>query len=144
MKNIVTAAFVVGIAAFGMLSYGYFRATPGPAGLAGFLPVIEVSPEFFDFGDVAYGDLAEYVFIIKNTGDAPLEIKRISTSCACTTAKAATQIILPGQQTELTVSYNTGAMSGPHGMGEQDRIIYIQSNDPNNSQTEIIIHARVY
>lgn len=144
MKNIVTAVFVVGIAALGMLSYGYFRATPGPASLTGFLPVIEVSPEFFDFGNVAYGDLAEYVFTIKNTGDAPLEIKRISTSCACTTAKAATQIILPGQQTELTVSYNTGAMSGPHGMGEQDRIIYIQSNDPNNPQTEIIIHARVY
>lgn len=144
MQNTGIAIVIVGMAALGMLGYGFFKATPGAGDLAGSLPMIEAEHESFDFGDVVYGDIAKHTFILKNVGSQPLEIKRIATSCACTTAKAELKSILPGQQIELMVTYDTGAMSGPHGKGDQERIIYIQSNDPVNPQIEVTIHARVY
>ena len=143
MQKILIILFIVTAAALSMLGYGYIKATPGPEVSGGLSPIIEVTPKFFDFGEVAYGDVAKHTFVLKNAGIQPLEIKRISTSCACTTAKAAIETISPGQETELTVTYDTGAMSGPHGKGEQERIIYIWSNDPISPQIEITIHARV-
>ncbi|MBI2042557.1 MAG: DUF1573 domain-containing protein [Candidatus Nealsonbacteria bacterium] len=143
MQKTLVIFSIVAAAALSMLGYGYIKATPDPGGLTGSFPAIEIIPEFFDFGEVAYGEVAKHIFVLKNTGSQPLELKRISTSCACTTAKATVETILPGQQTKLTVSYDTGAMSGPHGKGDQERIIYIQSNDPMKPQIEAIIHARV-
>jgi len=135
---IVLILIIVGIAI-----YGYFKAIPGAQNKEGNLPKIEISPESFDFGEIDYGQIVKQSFIIKNIGEEVLEIKRVATSCACTTAKAAQEIISPGQKTELLVTYDSGAMSGSHGRGDQDRIIYIKSNDPINPQIEVTISSYV-
>ncbi len=67
----------------------------------------------------------------------------MATSCGCTTAKVSKEKINPGEEIELQVSYDTGAMSGDHARGEQERIIYIKSNDPINPQVEAMIYADV-
>ncbi|MFH1841214.1 MAG: DUF1573 domain-containing protein [Candidatus Nealsonbacteria bacterium] len=135
---------IVGIIALILLGYGYFKATPGVGeGQSENFPKIEITPKYFDFGQASYGDVLEHVFKLKNLGKEPLEIKRVATSCSCTTAKVVEEIVAPGQETELVVTYDTGAMSGPHGMGDQERIIYVKSSDPLNPQVEITIHARI-
>ncbi len=67
----------------------------------------------------------------------------MATSCACTSAKVTKEKIAPGKEADLNVTYDTGAMSGPHGKGSQERIIYIKSNDPINPQAEVTIKAYV-
>jgi len=123
--------------------YGYFKSVPGVENLGEEYPIIETIPNFFDFGEVQYGDLAQYTFVVKNSGKKTLEINRLSTSCACTSAEIEKEVINPGEEVELSVKYDTGLMTGPHGMGDQERIIYIKSNDPVNPQIEVIIKAYV-
>lgn len=133
---------VLGIV-LGLAIYGYFRAMPSGKNLTGEQPQIEITPKFFDFGEVKYGKAVEYSFKVKNLGTEILEIKRVATSCACTTAKIAKEIIEPGEEAALKVVYNTGLMSGSHAKGKQERIIYLKSNDPENPQAEVKIQAVV-
>ena len=135
--------FFLVLVALGLASYGYFKSVPGLEDEASARPQIEITPKSFDFGEVKYGDVAKYNFIIKNTGSLSLEIKRVATSCSCTSAKVLKEVIAPGEETELQVTYNTSAMSGPHGLGYQERIIYVKSSDPVNPQVETMVKAYV-
>jgi len=123
--------------------YGYFKSVPGVSEGYKNLPKIEITPKDFDFGEAVYGQVLEYDFKIKNLGKELLEIKRVATSCACTSAKTALEIISPGQEAYLHVTYDTGAMSGSHGRGQQERIIYVRTNDPISPQAEVMISAYV-
>ena len=134
---------ILGVVILGLAGYGYFKSVPGVKNQTENLPQIEISPQSFDFGEINYGQVVEHVFKVKNTGSEILEIKRVATSCACTTAKISKEQISPGQETELMVTYNTGAMSGTHAKGEQERIIYVKSSDPISPQVEAMIYANV-
>lgn len=127
----------------GIAISGYFKAIPGVENQGGSLPQIEITPKSFDFGEINYGEIVEYSFKVKNLGDGILEIKRVATSCACTTAEIEKEVLSPGEEVELLVTYDTGAMSGAHAKGEQERIIYLKSNDPVNPQVEAMIYAVV-
>ncbi|OGZ21505.1 MAG: hypothetical protein A3D46_00050 [Candidatus Nealsonbacteria bacterium RIFCSPHIGHO2_02_FULL_43_13] len=135
--------FVLVLVVLGLAGYGYFKSIPGIEPGTGNLPQIEITPKSFDFGEVQYGDIAEYSFKIKNTGSEILEIKRLATSCGCTSAKIAKVELNPGEEADLRVTYDSGAMSGPHGKGEQERIIYVKSSDPVNPQVEVMVYANV-
>lgn len=127
----------------GLAGYGYFKSIPGVENQAENLPQIEISPERFDFGEVEYGQVVEYTFLVKNLGEETLEIKKVATSCACTKAEISKENIEFEEMVELLVTYDTGAMSGAHAKGEQERIIYVKSNDPINPQVEVTISAYV-
>lgn len=134
---------ILGLVILGFAVYGYFKAIPAPRNQTENRPQIEITPQSFDFGEVEYGRVMEYTFKVKNAGSEILEIKRVATSCACTTAKIDKEKINPGGETELLVTYDTGAMSGAHAKGNQERIIYIKSNDSQNPQVEVTIYADV-
>ena len=140
-KVLFSILFAAGLIA--VIFYGYIKATP-PASNAENAPKIEISPASYDAGQVDFGKIVNYTFKIKNSGQSPLEIKRIATSCGCTSAKASKTSLLPGEETDLLVTYDTAAMgSGPHGMGNQERIIYVKTNDPNTPQVNVSISAYV-
>ena len=126
----------------GLAGYGYLKAIPKPENQEN-LPKIEVSPETYDFGEINYGDIMNYNFQVKNTGSSLLEIKRVATSCSCTTAKIEKENLAPGETTQLSVKYDSGAMGSAHGKGEQERIIYMRSTAPITPQVEMTIHALV-
>ena len=125
---------------FGVAIYGYFNAVSKSSSENG--PKIEISPKIHDFKDLNFGEVVSYDFIVKNSGDEILEIRRVSTSCLCTVAEILKKEINPGEEVILSISYDTGAM-GAHGRGKQERIIYIRSNDPFNPQIEAMIYANV-
>ncbi|MBI5023013.1 MAG: DUF1573 domain-containing protein [Candidatus Magasanikbacteria bacterium] len=136
---------IVALIILGSLSvYGYFKAIPPVIDKNQAIPKIEITPTFFDFGKLDFGKIAEKIFIVKNIGQQVLEIKRVTTSCSCTSAQVSKETINPGEEAELQVRYDTAAMgSGSHGKGQQDRIIYIKSSDPTRPQVEIIISSFV-
>lgn len=135
---------ILGVIILGLAIVGYFKAMPGVENQAGSHPQIEIIPKTFDFGEVEFGKIVEYTFKVKNLGSEILEIKRVATSCACTTAKIIQEKINPGEETELLVIYDTAAMGGgPHGRGKQERIIYVKSNDQEKPQVEVVIRAIV-
>ena len=126
----------------GLAGYGYFQATGGIKNQIQTGPKIEITPESFDFGEIEFGKVVEYTFKVRNTGSEILEIKRVATSCPCARAKILKEKIEPGEDVELLVIYDSGAM-GLHGKGRQERIIYVKSNDPINPQQEVKIYALV-
>lgn len=141
MKKIYLLIIIVAVILLALL--GYYRAIPRSPNSAN-APRIEVSPVNYDFGEIAFGVVAKQTFRIKNAGESPLEIKRISTSCSCTTGKVGKNQLAPGEETELSVEYDTKMMGdGAHGKGEQERIVFINSNDPATPQAQIIIKALV-
>jgi len=133
---------ILGLIILGLAGYGYFKSIPGTDSRVGSYSQIEITPKAYDFGEIDFGDIVSYDFKIKNSGDEILEIKRVATSCPCANAKVEREKIEPGEEANLFVSYDSGAM-GTHGKGKQERIIYIKSNDPEKPQVEVMIYADV-
>ena len=102
-------------------------------------PRIVVEPEKWDFGEVKRPAVVIHDFMVRNAGRETLEIRRVSTSCGCTSAKIAKERIEPGGETILVVTYDSGAMKGEK--GPLERTVYIKSNDLENPQIEVTIYA---
>lgn len=144
MKNKIFLIILPVIAIVGLVIFGYSKATAPMKNETQPHPQIEITPQSFDFGEIEFGTITKYTFKIKNSGNDVLEIKRVATSCACTSAKVGKERVNPGEETELFVEYDTKLMGeGAHGKGKQERIIYVKSNDPVNPQIEAIIFAFV-
>ncbi|MBU5613459.1 DUF1573 domain-containing protein [Geomonas azotofigens] len=82
------------------------------ATLAFAAPELMVEAGTFNFGSVAQGKKVQHTFTIKNTGDAPLQIKKLEASCGCTAAKPSTSVVSPGKSAELEVTFDSGSFSG--------------------------------
>ena len=68
----------------------------------------------FNFGTIAESDgMASHVFKVKNEGDAPLVITRITASCGCTRPEWSKEPIAPGQTADVKITYNPKGRPGP-------------------------------
>lgn len=83
----------------------------------------------------------EVTFVVRNTGEAPLVISRIYTTCACTTAELTASVIPPGKVALLTVYFDADY----HDVrGETVRRgVILENNDRRQPQAEVWIQARV-
>jgi hypothetical protein len=73
---------------------------------------IEFKSETVDYGEIEKGSDGVRVFEFTNTGDAPLIISKVSSSCGCTIPKKPEAPILPGKTGEIQVKYDTNRV-GP-------------------------------
>lgn len=136
MINRSTLIILAIVAVFGggaIIFYSYY-----PLSLGG-VPKIQVMPPSYNFGDIPQAPI-NHTFIVKNTGTAPLEIRRVSTSCGCTSAKISNERLLPNEETDFLVTFapNLDGM-----VGETLIIAYIKSNDPEKPEVEVELRANV-
>ena len=94
MRTIVTFLLV------GLLSYGLSAQEKKVA-------KIEFESETIDYGTINKGADGVRVFKFKNTGNAPLIITNVKSSCGCTVPKKPEEPILPGDSGEIEVKYDT-------------------------------------
>ena len=73
---------------------------------------IEFKSETVDYGEIEKGADGIRVFEFTNTGDAPLIISKVSSSCGCTIPKKPEEPSLPGKTGEIQVKYDTNRV-GP-------------------------------
>ena len=73
---------------------------------------IEFKEETVDYGTVEKGSNGVRVFEFTNTGNAPLIVTKVSSSCGCTIPKKPEEPILPGKTGEIQVKYDTNRV-GP-------------------------------
>ena len=73
---------------------------------------IQFKAETVDYGQIDKGSDGIRVFEFTNTGEVPLIISKVSSSCGCTIPKKPEQPILPGQTGEIQVKYDTNRV-GP-------------------------------
>ncbi len=67
------------------------------------LTFVEISEAVKDFGTVRVKSKNKAVFELRNTGDCPLVINRVLTSCGCTVAEWEKSPVLVGKTTEIKV-----------------------------------------
>ncbi|MDG1942629.1 MAG: DUF1573 domain-containing protein [Flavobacteriaceae bacterium] len=70
-------------------------------------PMISFEMDTIDYGEVAKGSEGMRTFVFENTGDAPLMIEGVRSSCGCTIPKKPEKPIAPGEKGEITVRYDT-------------------------------------
>lgn len=68
---------------------------------------IEFKAETVDYGEIAKGSDGVRVFEFTNTGDAPLVISNVKSSCGCTIPKKPEAPIAPGETGTIEVKYDT-------------------------------------
>lgn len=103
-------------------------------------PSIRITPSSNDFGDIPR-EIVKKTFTVENTGGSILEIISVSTSCGCTTAKITNDKIGVGAKTDLNVEMDPNVMGNI--TGKVKRIIYVQSNDPDQDEVEVFITANI-
>ncbi|MDI9860611.1 MULTISPECIES: DUF1573 domain-containing protein [Flectobacillus] len=75
-------------------------------------PVMQIDTPFVDLGTLTEGDSVVHTYKFKNTGNMPLVISNVSTSCGCTTPSYSTQPVAPGEQGFITVKFNSKNKEG--------------------------------
>ena len=74
--------------------------------------VIFFEEQIFDFGDVFRGEKVEHTFTFENKGASPLIISNVLTECGCTATDWPEDPLLPGEEGDITVVFNTSGKSG--------------------------------
>ncbi len=72
---------------------------------------IEFKSDTIDYGTIEKGSNGVRVFEFTNTGDAPLIISKVTSSCGCTIPKKPDEAILPGKTGKIEVKYDTNRVS---------------------------------
>jgi uncharacterized protein (DUF58 family) len=70
-------------------------------------PKIVFTKTVHNYGTLKAGANGKAVFAFTNTGNAPLLISSVSKSCGCISSDWPSQPILPGQQGEIVLVYDT-------------------------------------
>lgn len=73
---------------------------------------LEVLNTKHDFGVIKDGDKVRHTWKVKNTGTNPLFISNVQTSCGCTAPFFSKEPILPGNEGEITIEFNSAGKVG--------------------------------
>jgi hypothetical protein len=91
-------------------------------------PVV-VGPQIFfeepkkDFGKIRQGEVIEHTFTFENTGNLPLMIAEVKTTCGCTATEWPRQPIAPGETGTIRARFDSAGKSGA-----QQKVISVVSN----------------
>ena len=98
---------------------------------------IKFDKEEHDFGNLLQGEVVSYSFHFTNTGNMPLIISDVGSSCGCTVGDYPHEPIAPGKKGDIKVTYDS---KGHHGF--QSRTLTVLSNT-NPAKTVLRIKGTV-
>lgn len=101
-------------------------------------PRLQAEAPLFNFGRVAEGSKTSHTFRFQNTGDAPLIISKVRSSCGCTAALLSAKKLAPGEWGELKTTFNSKGFQG-----SVTKTVHVYSNDPDQPQTKFRLQGKV-
>lgn len=114
-KTILFLAFSI----FGLLSFAQNQPSKGGAD-------IKFESVSFDFGTLKVGDVKVGVYTFTNTGNKPLILDDVKTSCDCTTIEYPKAPIMPGKSGVIKATYTA------KDLGQISKYITVFSNGVSN------------
>lgn len=102
------------------------------------IPKLMLDQNQFDFGKVVEGKLVETKIGFKNTGEAPLEIIDVKTSCGCTAALLSSKKLNPGESGNVRIELDTTGREG-----KLTRTVTLFTNDPAQANQTITLSANI-
>ncbi|MGO4905917.1 DUF1573 domain-containing protein [Flavobacterium sp. W20_MBD1_R3] len=88
-----------------------------------------------DYGKVSKNDNGTRDFIFTNTGNAPLIITNVLSTCGCTVPTKPTEPIMPGKTGKITVKYNMAP-------GPIRKTITVESNAVNYDSGRVALKIK--
>lgn len=88
-------------------------------------PVLDCTKPTYLFGSFETGASLDHVFILRNTGEAPLTIHSARPDCGCSVVHLPDKIISPGQSMPVRVQLSLKNLRGP-----VEKRVVISSDDP--------------
>ncbi|WP_432412788.1 DUF1573 domain-containing protein [Rasiella sp. SM2506] len=85
------------------LSYAQMARENIPAAIG----IIDFKTETVAYGTIAQNSDGQRTITFKNTGDAPLLITDVKSSCGCTVPSYSKTPVMPNESGKITVKYNT-------------------------------------
>ncbi len=96
------------IAVLLVLALSFFNAAPAEFDkYDSKIAVLKFKTEVVDYGTVTQNSEGTRLFTFTNTGDAPLLITKVKTTCGCTVPSYSKAPIMPGETGELNIKYDT-------------------------------------
>tara|TARA_B100000683_G_scaffold61589_1_gene59934 strand:+ start:76 stop:552 length:477 start_codon:yes stop_codon:yes gene_type:complete len=93
-------------------------------------PVMTFDKKVHDFGTIMDGEAQETVFSYTNTGEAPLVITEIKSTCGCTVPQDWSRApLLPGESSQFTVKFNG------KGMNKTSKTVTIKANTQRGTES---------
>jgi hypothetical protein len=100
-------------------------------------PRITLTKDVHDFGTIPFGANAHCTFTFINTGDAPLMIQRLQSSCGCLMPYWSQLPVMPGDTGSVGLRYDTRLL------GPFRKSALLISNDPERPRIVIGISGEV-
>jgi hypothetical protein len=91
-----------------------------PASIGAQLRFVEVKK---DFGKIRQGEVIEHTFTFQNSGDQPLVISEVKTTCGCTATEWPKEPIPPGETAAIIARFDSKGK-----VGAQHKVISVISN----------------
>jgi hypothetical protein len=113
-------------------------ATAEPAKAPAESPTLTMETTTVDGGRIAKGAPAEFVFKVKNTGQADLMIAEVRPSCGCTVANFDRRIA-PGASGTIKATIDTARFQG-----QIAKTVTVKSNDVANPELVLTMKADIY
>ena len=102
-------------------------------------PRIEFADLTHDFGRMEAGTLATNTYYFTNTGNQPLEIQDVQSSCGCAAAANYSRLVAPGQKGSVPVIFDSTGRAG-----QTMRTIKVLSNDSTQPTVVLQFTALVW
>lgn len=101
-------------------------------------PQVAAPESSFVFGNLYQGEKATHIFTFSNSGDAPLIVEKVRSSCGCTAAMASKKTLQPGESGEVKATFDSTRFRGPIA-----KKVYLYTNDPKQKSFEFKLTATV-
>lgn len=92
----------------------------------------------YNFGTMLHGDSQSHSFIFRNIGDGPLNLDMGASTCKCTVGELKSSILQPGEETEVTLTWNAVTIASDYG---QSAVIH--TNAPESPEVQLRIRGKV-
>ena len=97
---------------------------------------IEFDTLSHNYGEILFNSDGEFEFVFTNTGEAPLIVSHVKSTCGCTVPEWSKEPITAGEEGSIRVSYDT------HRVGAFAKSIYVYSN-AENGVIKLMISGKV-
>jgi len=101
-------------------------------------PVINVDNTEFKFGKIKQGEKVEHTYVVTNSGQSDLHIRKVKASCGCTAVQPAKKVIAPGESVDIKTVFNSAGKTG-----NQNKTVTIITNDPKKSKMILWVKGEV-
>ncbi len=97
---------------------------------------IEFDTLSHSYGEIIFSSDGEFEFVFTNTGEAPLIVSHVKSTCGCTVPEWSKEPIIAGKKGSIRVIYDT------HRVGAFAKSIYVYSN-AENGVIKLMISGKV-